>query len=692
MTTIDITDKFKRLTTRSINTGLFITEVGRTQGAAMNSPNFVRVVTLIVCLIFSAILTVANASPNQTNPALEISATEKQQLLEIRKNVFGGARLDAAFRQTTITGLEPPLFPLNVDNRGLIVWELDPQHVPAFALQVGLVPPFVPAAALPIVVNSSQSIANQSYRAFEQKGLGFLLQLFYPKKYYVIADIGETDRAEQGAKVELKTFIQLPGSPHPSLYRFASFKAIPGTDLMQLSNQVASQINITKAKGRWAGSLNALEGELQWDVALKTRRGNNRTTQKPHLSQWYLDASERQFAPFGSSSRYYYDGSSVSAVFNVVKSRKTKVSHNFAWSNFVKPKPQVIVLSDTSEFLVQPVTAPVTQFAGGIGACEQALPVQTSSQLFASLVGCAITQVPPPQVFGLLFSAFQQQQISPQELSTLYYGLLDLYQGFAIAGGIEKPKLFFTLLPSPKTLFINFEIPAHKAAAFKKAFLPSSFELAKMRFYPQQKKAVYAISLNIYQSVGQNLSGYRAEWSTYVINPDEIDPKPRFSVLEAQTDIGSFDPVVALERYQPGMDLSDPTILFQLIEPPSDLFTFSESDENGIEVTIRDAVEGIEVDVDIDYPSTMLATQPTTQWMEANDFVYWGRVADILKYDQQVMFADLLVFEAGPSDLIHDTTFSGYVNPRPLPIILWNGGQDIALEPWGNLDMLGISE
>ena len=49
------------------------------------------------------------------------------------------------------------------------------------------------------------------------------------------------------------------------------------------------------------------------------------------------------------------------------------------------------------------------------------------------------------------------------------------------------------------------------------------------------------------------------------------------------------------------------------------------------------------------------------------------------------MFANMIVFDADSSDLIRDTAFSDYVNPKPLPIILWDGIQDIALEPWGNL-------
>ncbi|WP_459681619.1 hypothetical protein [Vibrio comitans] len=52
------------------------------------------------------------------------------------------------------------------------------------------------------------------------------------------------------------------------------------------------------------------------------------------------------------------------------------------------------------------------------------------------------------------------------------------------------------------------------------------------------------------------------------------------------------------------------------------------------------------------------------------------------------MFADIMVFEATDEDVIHDTTFAEYVKPRPLPIIVWLGGQSIALQPWGNLESI----
>ena len=151
---------------------------------------------------------------------------------------------------------------------------------------------------------------------------------------------------------------------------------------------------------------------------------------------------------------------------------------------------------------------------------------------------------------------------------------------------------------------------------------------------------------------------------------------------------GLVDAVGALERYTPGLDLTSPEGLQQLIEPPSDVFDFIANETDGIQLEVRDFEEQIEVDVSIEYPpaSRILRTAPNTGWMEANDFVYWGEVADILKYDDNVMFAELLVFNAQTGDYIRDTAFEGFVKPDPLPIIIWNGPQNIALEPWGNLD------
>jgi len=617
--------------------------------------------------------------------ALALTAEEKQILTDIRNSVFGGSRLQAAFEQTTISGTEPPIFPLETEDRGLLIWKVQDQFAQSFAQEIGLTPPFTLSKIGPLTVRGSRTNAAKLRRWLEARGRERLIERLYPEHHYVIADIGNTRRAETGAKLEFKTFVQLPGDPTPRLYRFASYKAEPGTDLLEIANNEPSALTISADTGHWSGALYADDGSLTWSVPIRSAyRGHGRHTSR-RFSEAFLDAGQTVFGPSGASSNYYYDGSSVSGGFLKVISRRVEADNTFAWSAYLAPGVDLLLLDTRTEYLVQPNTNAVQVTTGGPGGCG--IPAVNSSQLFSSLVGCALGGEDPESVFGQLFQKVGSV-VPPQELPPLYYALLDLYQGLKIVQGAERPKLFFNLLEDPQTIFINFEIPRRKVKAFEDAFLPGRFRLAKMRFYPEQRRPVYAVSLNVYKSSGQNISGFRAEWSTYVINPNEEEPRPRFSVLEAQTNIGGFDAPGALERYTSDIDLSSPEGLAQLIEPPSDLFNYVANETDGIKIELRDFTEQIEVDVTIDYPepSRILHTVPTTSWMEANDFVYWGEVADILKYDDNVMFASLLVFEAQTGDYIRDTTFADFVNPDPLPIIIWNGPQNIALEPWGNLD------
>ncbi len=612
-----------------------------------------------------------------TFAASALPPEDKAILTAIRSSVFGGSRLAAAFEQTTISGAEPPIFPLEVDDRGVVVWRVDEEDAELFAAEIGLPPSFSLAETGPLTTRGSQVFAARLMALLEKLGLGDLL----PKHYYVIADIGVTRRSETGAKVEFKTFVQLPGDSTPRLYRFASFKAVPGVELLELSSAAPADLSLSADSSSWSGELVTTEGELRWSVPIGSKRHSSKGLR---FSESFLDAGERVFGPLGSAARYYYDGSSVSGGFLPAATAEAFVENTFSWSKYVSSPVNTLVLDTATEYLVQPTTSPVQVTTGGPGACGA--PAANSSVLFSNLVGCALGGLAPEQVFGQLFQ--NAGTLPPQELPTLYYALLDLYQGLSILNGTEPPKLAFSLLDDPQALFINFEIPPHRVAAFEHAFLPETFKLAKMRFYPEQRRSLYAVSLNVYQSAGQNLSGLRAEWSTYVINPAEEDPKPRFSVIEAQTNIGGFDAVGALERYTPDLDLSSPQAILQLIEPPSDFFEYTADVTTGIRIQILDVAEEIEVDVSIaaPKPEKILHTVPTTRWVEANDFVYWGEVADVLKYDSTLMLADMLVFEAQPGDVIKDTTFADFVDPDPLPIILWNGPQDFALEPWGNLD------
>lgn len=623
---------------------------------------------MLVCALFALPL-VGNSST-----LYNFSEDDVNALLQVRPALFGGSEIQAALQQSTIDGSQPPIFGYDLKDRAILSWKLKDSDASAFATSVGLPPWMALAQVSPITESQS--------KWGKQRGGG--------KGHYVVVDIANADRFVQGTIVEWKTFVTIGADPTPRLVRFDSQRAVAGIDFLDAFSAPFGLVEWGVDDAGAAGVVT--DGQSLLDIKISVedetprrwrgygddddddeddegdyRRWFFRALDKQQFTEEFLTAGERIFSPIGAQARYYYDGSSVSAEFYSVDLRKVKVTNTFPWAQFLGQLESVSLLKGETRHLVQP-----------IGPAVEADSFEAG--LFGQLTGMILGGAAQEDVFAVL-----QQAAGSDKFLTLYFGVFHIYQALQIFSGQELPKMVFSLKKSPKTVFINFEIPRSKVRAFKKAFLPDHFELAKIRFYPEQKRPVYAVSLNIYDAVGQSVSGYRAEWSTYVINPEEENPKPRFSVIEAQTTSFGLDPLHALEVIQSGQ--YDPTNLFSILEGPADVFEFAMDEENGLQVTLRDFAEDIKVDVSVDYPDEdkILRTKPLKSWMEANDFVYWGEAADILKYDNNVMFADLIVFKADSADLIKDTTFKDYVKPKPLPIILWDGIQDIALEPWGNL-------
>ena len=592
-----------------------------------------------------------------------VDFTEKDvdALLSIRPLMFGGVQILAGIQQSTINGAQPPIFGYNAADRTIISWKIKDEMAESFAQAIGLPPGMSLSKASPITTK---------YQDCRKKKFN---NRHHRKNYYMMVDIANTERFVEGTKVEWKTFVTVGADPVPRILRFDSQNSNPGVDLLDVSapgfDIVEWGIEENIVSGLITNGAHTLDISipLECSNSPESAQGESILKKQHRFTEAFLTASEHVYSPLGSHSRYFYDGSSVSAKILTVNKRDVSITNTFPWAAFVDDLDSVTILPEKTKHLVQPIGVPVQR-----GSYE--------SRLFRRLLVMILFNVNQEYVFKRLEKAKESEKYL-----TLYYGLLDFYQALQIYAGQELPKMVFSLKKRPMAVFINFEIPEENIGAFKNAFLPSHFELAKIRFYPEQKKAVYAVSLNVYEAVGPNISGYRAEWSTYVINPNEDNPKPRFSVLEAQSTALGFDPLIVLEKIENGeFDIDD---LRTLLEDPADIFEYSLDKKNGLSISLFDFDEEIEVDVSIPYPDrkNILRTHPLKRWMEANDFVYWGEAADVIKYDSNVMFAKLIVFEAGSDATINDTTFSKYVDPKPLPIIFWNGVQDIALEPWGNV-------
>ena len=254
-------------------------------------------------------------------PAHSLTLEEKTVLQQIRNQIFGGSRLTAAIEQTTISGLEPPVFSYQVNDRVLLIWKIKPDKISEFSAMIGLQPPFTLAKSLPLAEKYKQARFIEWLSVWDEN-LSSYFSRFLPKQhFYVIADIGNTSGAEQGSKIEFKTFISVAGSK-PYLYRFASYKAIPGNDLVEVSNNTPSNLTWTSDEIELYGALYAGDYQLQVSIPYRlNRRGVVKRFSDKQFSRAYLDAAQRVLAPNGAQSRYYYDGSSVSAEFNLIRQR-----------------------------------------------------------------------------------------------------------------------------------------------------------------------------------------------------------------------------------------------------------------------------------------------------------------------------------------------------------------------------------
>jgi hypothetical protein len=78
---------------------------------------------------------------------------EKEILLSIRQNVFGGSKINEALTQATVSGAAPPIFAYENADRTILSWKVKEDMVSAFAQAIGLPPWMTLAKVSPIILN-----------------------------------------------------------------------------------------------------------------------------------------------------------------------------------------------------------------------------------------------------------------------------------------------------------------------------------------------------------------------------------------------------------------------------------------------------------------------------------------------------------------------------------------------------------
>jgi hypothetical protein len=158
-------------------------------------------------------------------------------------------------------------------------------------------------------------------------------------------------------------------------------------------------------------------------------------------------------------------------------------------------------------------------------------------------------------------------------------------------------------------------------------------------------------------------NGVRAEWSVYVL---DHEGKPRYLVLEAQSDAGSMDPVNIVTRAGDMQHTLDGDLLRTRVttECPGTFLA----------------------EARIPAPEHRETVMADRQWIEANDYIYWRNgICDRTFHDGAM--ANTPLWCIPPENLrIEDASgWHEYIEPEPVHGVVFARRVQIAISPWWNV-------
>lgn len=242
------------------------------------------------------------------------------------------------------------------------------------------------------------------------------------------------------------------------------------------------------------------------------------------------------------------------------------------------------------------------------------------------------------------------------------YSQLYLREALLIMLGRAKPVVRFKVESDPPSVYFNFEIRPDRVAALEEE-LDLPHPLAPIRCL-EGEEPFHCLTLNVYRVSGL-VNGIRAEWSLYV--RDESG-KPRYVVVEAQSDAGSMDPVHIITRAgQVSHERSGELLTSAIVS----------ADGGRFESRVRKPEGG-----------TVVRAAP--EWIEANDYIYWRNgLCDRTFYDAGLANARTRQVDAVDVVIEDGTRWSRSVDPTPRHVVVFEDAIEFAISPWWNLDELG---
>ena len=241
------------------------------------------------------------------------------------------------------------------------------------------------------------------------------------------------------------------------------------------------------------------------------------------------------------------------------------------------------------------------------------------------------------------------------------YSQLAVREGFMILIGRSSPLVLFNIEDEPPSVYVNFRIRSDRVAALEESLeLPDGLTLTPIR-YLDGEAPFHAITLNAYRVSGL-VNGVRAEWSVYVRDAEGV---PRYLIVEAQSAVGSMDPVHIVTR----AGIMEHTLDGDLLRTR---VVSGNRGEFALEARLPPLAE-------------REAVRAAPEWIEANDFIYWRNgVCD--RTFHEAAFANAPLWRLPPESLkVQDATaWSEFVDPDPVHAVLLSRRVQLTISPWWN--------
>jgi hypothetical protein len=349
--------------------------------------------------------------------------------------------------------------------------------------------------------------------------------------------------------------------------------------------------------------------------------------------QPWAEANDALYYLNGIADTALYNGNLTDAKLLSIDLNSVQISNSSTWAAFIGDKPSHVLL------YLQPLELAFTPYFN-------------------------LQDVPglPPEYTGAL-----------QAFKNFTFGGFSYGHAFQVLQGVAEPLLRFDVLTdSAPSIFINFNIPRHKARALESVLgLPAGFRLARSRM-TEGRPLQYLLTLNIY-TTANILDGSRenrAEWSVYVEDQnDQTAGGPYLMVIDVNSDAPSLNP----------FDLWTAPTGFEYVLKDYSLSADIKADPSGSVDKFR-----IEFDVPL---SDMQPVSLHKDWILANDRVYWRNgIYDRLQYNGLLLDAD--VSEVSPDSIVieDNTAWADFVDETPVQIAIFRNPLQFVIRPWYNVE------